>query len=132
MTPRTCSLEMMVYKLWAASGVNQRMSAEATLYRIHCILQASAAPCYVQPSRTKTTRDDADDDPSDRAKKRQATPQDLQEELAMLRQERDQLKQDKSELEQQKASLEATVTAIKTEIESNTCGICLGVWCHSA
>ncbi len=100
------------------------MSAEATLYRIHCILQARAAPCCVQPSRTKTAREDADDDPSDRARKRQATPQDLQEELAMLRQERDQLKQDKIELEQQKASLEATVNAIENELQNSECSVC--------
>ena len=100
------------------------MSAEATLYRIHCILQARAAPCCVQPSRTKTTRDDADDDPSDRAKKRQATPQDLQEELAMLRQERDQLSQDKIELEQRNASLEATVNAIENELQNSECSVC--------
>ena len=100
------------------------MSAEATLYRIHCILQARAAPCYVQPSRTKTARDDEDDDPSDRAKKRQATPQDLQEELAMLRQERDQLSQDKIELEQRNASLEATVNAIENELQNSECSVC--------
>ena len=101
------------------------MSAEATLYRIHCILQARTAPCHVQPSRAKTARDDADDDPSDRAHKRQAPPQELQEELAMLRRERDQLRQDKMELEQRNASLEATVTAIKTELETAPCMICL-------
>ena len=100
------------------------MSAEATLYRIHCILQARAPTCCVQPSHTKTSRGDEDEDPSDREKKRQATPQDLQQELAMLRQERDQLEKDKTELEQQKASLEAIVTAIKTELENAPCSIC--------
>jgi hypothetical protein len=91
------------------------MSAEATLYRIHCILQQArpkAASACVQPSRGKTKRGDRnDDDLAGSSHKRQATQKDLLRKIA--------------ELEQQNAELHATVSAVRTEIENSRCTICL-------